>query len=153
MKKYIAITLAALLVVAPVVKPAYASFTESTNPIIVEAGEEEVLFDGDADEQDNDGTEEEIVDNEVIDEETISLEGLPYGLAKRDSLPPGLAKMETLPPGLQKKLTNQDEPEEIIGDNEDEENITENEESTEADDSQTTESTKKGLGNTKNKGR
>lgn len=127
MKKHIAIALTALLIVAPVVKPVYASIVDNaTTTTISETENQDTTLDEDLDNQDNgeelenEGIEEETEDNEGIEEDAEDNEGteeesednqaIDEDVNKSinpafEGLPYGLAKREVLPAGLAKKET------------------------------------------------
>ncbi|NLI91716.1 MAG: hypothetical protein GX434_05765 [Peptococcaceae bacterium] len=72
MKKLLAVTLAGILTLVPVAKPAYAVLT----------GDAEGTTNSDNAKQNNLNKKEQV---------NPAFAGLPYGLAKRETLPPGLA--------------------------------------------------------------
>ena len=127
MKKHIAIALTALLIVAPVVKPVYASIVENaTTTTISETENQDTTLDEDLDDQDNgeelenegieeetednEGIEEDAEDNESTEEESEDNQAVDEDTTKSINpafagLPYGLAKREVLPAGLDKKET------------------------------------------------
>lgn len=127
MKKHIAIALTALLIVAPVVKPVYASIVDNaTTTTISETENQDTTLDEGLDDQDNgeelenEGIEEETEDNEGIEEDATDNEGTEEDSEDNqaveedanksinpafEGLPYGLAKREVLPAGLAKKET------------------------------------------------